>query len=147
MRLLLERSKFKGFPPFARDWEMQKKACSLHKRGRRSNSEKRNAGLVQTCGESCLCRCFLFQFEKYLCSCDQMGSRSSQGLVPSLNVSHGPKSPFPGIWQHRVWLAVSNKGLSRWGVEENLCGGVFPNRENLQFAGVMVKIIVPGSGL
>ncbi|XP_064448745.1 uncharacterized protein LOC135364545 isoform X6 [Mirounga angustirostris] len=123
----------KRFPPFARDWDMQKMACSLHKRGRRSNSEKRNAGLVWTCGASCLPRCFLLQFGKYLPSCHQLVYRSSQGLVPSLNVSRGPKSPFPGIWQHKVWLAVCDKGLSRE-VEENLCGGVFSNGETLQVA-------------
>lgn len=105
---------------------MQKMACSLHRRGRRSKSEKRNAGLVRTCGESCLARCFLFQFVKYLPSCDQMMYRSSQGLLPSLKVSRGPKHPFPGVWQPTVWLAVSDRGLSGGGLERIFVEVSFP---------------------
>ena len=57
--------------------------------------------------------------------------RLSQALVTSLKVSRGPKHPFPGVWQLKVWSAVLERGLSGE-VGENLCGDL--SQQNLQVA-------------
>lgn len=51
----------------------------------------------------------------------------------SLGVSCNSKTLFPGVWQHKGWLAVPDKTLSN-NVEENPSGGKFSKRQNLQFA-------------
>ena len=51
---------------------------------------------------------------------------SSQCLVLFLGVSCESKSLFLGVWQHKDWLVVPDRSLSREVAES--FGGVFPNR-------------------
>ena len=53
--------------------------------------------------------------------------RSSQGLVFSLDVTRESKSLFLGVWQHKGWLMVPDRGLSSE-LEGTLSGGVLSNR-------------------
>ena len=43
----------------------------------------------------------------------QKTCKSGQSLVFSLSVLYESKSLLPGVWQHKGWLAVSDKDLSR----------------------------------
>ena len=54
--------------------------------------------------------------------------RSNQGLMLSVDVTYGFKDLFLGVWQHKGWLTVSDRGLSIR-VEESVSGHVFSNDE------------------
>lgn len=57
------------------------------------------------------------------------------------------KSLFTGVWKHKGWLAVPDRGLSNK-VEESLFGGIFlPIDEISSFQNVMLKILSPESTL
>ena len=68
-----------------------------------------------------------FNFWKSLFSGQQLVYRLSQGLVLSLDVTHESKSLLLGVWQHKNWLTVPDRGLFN-GVEESLSGDIFSNR-------------------
>ena len=42
--------------------------------------------------------------------------RSTQGSVFSLGISCEPKSIFPEVWWHKVWLVVHDRILSTEGI-------------------------------
>ena len=63
----------------------------------------------------------------------QMLYRSSEILVLSLHVLRESKNLFPGVWQHKGWLAAPFKDLSSK-VEGSLSEGIFSNRQYLQIA-------------
>ena len=67
--------------------------------------------------------------------------RSGQSSVLSLGMSHESKSLFFGVWWHKGWLAVPDRGLSRE-VEESSSGGSFPIDEISRLQGVMLKVFV-----
>ena len=52
---------------------------------------------------------------------------SSQNLVLSLGVSHEYRGLFLGVWWHKGWLTVFDRGLSSE-IEESSSGGVFSSR-------------------
>lgn len=54
-----------------------------------------------------------FSARKSFVSGHQIMCRSSEGLVLSLGVSDESESLFLGIWQHKGWLAVLDRGLFR----------------------------------
>ena len=88
-------------------------------------------GLVGVSWESCLIRCHVLQFWEICTFRSPDDVQASQGLVPSLSVSCESKSIFLGVWLHKGWLAVLDRGLSSK-VEANSSGGIFSNRQNLQ---------------
>ena len=74
----------------------------------------------KTC-ESCLVpdilakmsgQCYLSRFWGVFALRSSSGARFSQGLVLFWDVSCEMKSLFPGVWQHKGWLAVPESGLS-----------------------------------
>lgn len=68
-------------------------------------------------------------------------SRSSQGLVPSLDVSYESKNLFPGAWRHKSRLTVPDKSLSRE-VEESLSGVTFLLDEIPRLQGETLKALI-----
>ena len=65
-----------------------------------------------------------------------MMCRSSQDMALSLGVSCESKSLL-GVWWHKGWLAVHDRGLSSE-VEESSSGGVFPIDEICSLQDVML---------
>lgn len=76
----------------------------------------------------------------------QMVCRSSQDLVLSLDVSHEGNSLFPGVWQHKCWSAVPDKGLSR---KARKCfrGCLFQQMKNPGCKLWCIRLLSPGSSL
>lgn len=77
----------------------------------------------------------------YLHAGYQMTRKSNEGLVLFFRVSHEPKSLFPGVWWHKGWLSVTNRGLSSK-VEESLSGVVFSIDEISRLQSVLPKVFV-----
>lgn len=85
------------------------------------------SGLVWLSWESCLLQLSSPSVPKNLYFQVTSQCAGDQDLVLSLDVTHESKSLLLGVWQHKDWLTVPDRGLFN-GVEESLSGDIFSNR-------------------
>lgn len=99
-----------------RDWRILK--CSVVIKGL---TNKLPTGLVWISSESCLIRCHLLQFWEIFSFRSSDNVQIQSGFGTFLYVSCESKSLL-GVWWHKGWLTVRDRGLSSE-VEESSSGG------------------------
>ena len=101
--------------------------------------------LSLTFWQRCLVRWYLLRFWEVFAFRSSSGVRFSQGLVPSWDVSCEMKSLFPGVWQHKSWLAEPESGLSSE-IKRDFLEVSFPANEISKVQDMMLKVFISWEG-